>query len=247
MKTSFTCSYIIPYIHSIENLKLLRITLNILNRDPRIQKIVIETGEVSVLKHIDLKSEYKFIESDVWNVGWLYNCGTKIATTNHLIFGTFEYLPNIDIIYNIVNKKDDRPCVYLQDELIQLSEEQTRVGVIDYNMKGLKTPSHGIVYYTREGFHRVGGWDENVFGEDLYTIQDRRNASLLNIGQVNDMKTIKYNVDLPTIDNNIREYSKAYTNRILELDKEKVISYSEGQLKRICNYNKYSKISIMEV
>tara|TARA_R110000772_G_scaffold5341_4_gene19190 strand:+ start:9609 stop:10355 length:747 start_codon:yes stop_codon:yes gene_type:complete len=248
MKSSYRCTYIIPYTHSPNNLKLLRSILDILNRDVSIQKIIVETGKIPVLKHIDLKSEYLFVESRMWNLGWLFNCGSKLSKTDHLFFGGFEHLPRIEVIHSVLNNPDDkRHCVYLQDSLIELTKEQTIKRQMDHTLPDIKVPYEGIVYYTRKGFFSAGGWDENVFGKDLFIIQDKRNKCSVNVGQVNGSLTFKANVDLPNLSDVMLDYSTKHLDKILKLDKQVTVNYLSNQARYNGNYNKYREDPLMEV
>lgn len=249
MKTPFLCSYIIPYTHSPRNLKLLRYTLDDLNRDPRIQKIIVETGSVPVLKNLDLKSDYIFVESKTWNVGWLFNCGSKLTKTNNLFFGSFEYLPRLEVIHSVIGNIDpNRHCVYLQDSMSELTKEQTDNRNIDQpHINTQSYPHEGIVYYTREGFYMAGGWDENVFSKDLYIIQDKRNKCSVNIGQVNGSMVFKAFVDLPTLSDSMIDYSKKHLDKILKLDRDVTNNYLNIQSRNNGNYNKYAEKNIMEM
>jgi hypothetical protein len=248
MKSPYICSYIIPYIHSPKNLKLLRSILEVLNRDTRIQKIIVETGTTSVLKNLDLKGDFIFVESSGWNVGWLFNCGSKIAKSENLFFGSFEYLPRIEVISSVLaNPADQRQCVYLQDSLIELSKEQTDNRQLDPKLPEIKLAYEGIVFYTRDGFFMAGGWDENVYNKDLYVIQDKRNKCSVNVGQVNGALTFKTTVDLPIISETLTTYSTNHLNKVLNLDRDSTVNYLSSQSRRNGNYNKYLDKNIMEV
>tara|TARA_R110000772_G_scaffold2410_4_gene8521 strand:- start:20590 stop:21339 length:750 start_codon:yes stop_codon:yes gene_type:complete len=249
MQTHFSCSYIIPYIHSPRNLKSLRSTIDTIIRDPRIQVIVVETGPIPILKNIDLKGDYLFVEShNMWNVGWLFNCGSKLTKTDNLFFGSFEYVPRLEVIYNILKDVDEnRHCVYSQDSIIPLTKEQMAKKQLDFSYPDLKIPYEGVIYYTRKGFQIVGGWDENVFGQDLYKIQDKRNKSMINVGVLNGSKTFKLNVDLPNLKAELIDYSTKHLQKILGQDKDIVRNYAIAQMKKNGNYHRLIEKNLMDI
>lgn len=247
MKTPFTCSYIIPYTHSSHNLKLLRHVLGILDHDVNIQKIVVETGSVPHLNNMDLKSDYVFIESDIWNLGWLYNCGSKLSKTDNLFFGSFEFVPRIGVINTIVSSIDKSDCIYLQESIVNLDRDDSVNRKFDGVGKKEKSDGVGIVYYTRNGFFKSGGWDENIFGKDVFTLQYKKNKCSVNMGQVSDVITFRYNVDLPHHKDSLTKYSKEHRDKIMNLDDGVLRNYINNQVRRNGNYSKYRTQPLMLV
>ena len=93
MKTFFEASYIMPYIHTPNNFKVLKKTINELYPVmDRVQILIVETGSYPKLKDMNLKTDYMFLESDIWNVGWMFNCGLQSTRSDKLFFGSFEYI-----------------------------------------------------------------------------------------------------------------------------------------------------------
>lgn len=241
------CSYVLPYFHSPRNLKILRSIIDVLGRDPRVQIIIVETGEYSRLNHVDLKATHVFVPSNTWNVGWLFNCGFIKTKTDHLFFGSMEYLPRLEVIHSIMKDKDNdkRHCVYLQDKIIRLDKQQTDRRQLDSNDPGEEASHEGITYYTRDGYFIAGGWDENVYGKDLYDVQDKRNKSSVNVGRAKDASTFNVFMDLPLIEDKMLEYSKQHKDKIMGLEKNVTINYLKVQSRHNANFNKYFDIGVL--
>ena len=245
MQSSFICSYIISYTHSQKNLKILKENLNQIMRDPRIQIIIVEMGNNSNLEDQDIRSKHVFLKTHVYNVGWAFNCGHRYATTDHLFFGDFKYLPNLELIHSILNDSSNRHCVYLQNSIGKMSKEQTENRQQQMNVKKVDSESTGIIYYSKDGIISVGGWDENVIGDDLYKLQNIRNTSMLNIAKVDNNTTIEFYVDTIPLNKELLEYSNKHLDKVSKLDKNKINNYSISQSKKIANSRKYEKIELM--
>lgn len=245
MQTPFLCSYIIPYHHTSRNLKMLRNVISTLSRDIRIQIIIVETGNTPRINQLDLKCEYTFAKSDTWNLGWLYNIGYRKSKTDLLFFGDFSFLPRLDVIHSIINNYGDRHCIYCQTSINRLTKEMTDIGDVNSTSNTENIMYEGITFYTRDGFIAISGYDENVFGRDLFILQDKRNRSLLSIGQVDGVSSVKLFVDEIEIKDSLIEYSSKHLNKILELDIDKTRNYIRVQGRKNGYIEKYHKSEIM--
>lgn len=245
MQTPYLSSYVIPYYHSPQNLKNLKDSLRILQQDPRMQIIIVESGKFPRIKNMELKTEYVFVESEIWNLGWLYNMGFRKTKTDILFFAEFSFLPRLDVIHNIIGTHADRQCIYGQTNLIRLDKQQTSNKAFDFNLPSDEKSIEGISFYTREGFMSCGGYDENVFGDDLYEIQDKRNRALLNIGIVNGSTIFKLDTDKPSIEDELLEYSKKHLDKVIGLDPNRMVNYMKSQSKKNGYSNKYKKLDLM--
>lgn len=244
MQTPYICSYIVPYYHTTENFKKLEYTIKTLSQDPRVQIILVETGNISKLDTMDIKVSYYFVESNTWNVGWLFNYGASKTSTSKLFFSSFQYVPRLDVIHSIIQNHQDRHCIYLQDSVIHLTKEQTESRQFDINLPKESIPYEGVYYYSKEGYFACGGYDENVFDRDLYNIQDHRNKSLITTGLVNGVTIFKLHVDLPKVPDELVEYSKQHSEKILKLDQNMMRNYIISQVKKKGSYSKYQNNDI---
>ena len=250
MVSVYTCSFIIPYIHTPKNFLLLQKNLNNLFKNPAIQVIVVETGKVPRANYQDIPATYVFVESDIYNLGWLYNVGARYAHTNNLFFGDNSYISGAEIVQAVLNNKQDAHAVYLQDSIVRLNEHQSTSGQFDINLMPNEETKEGVWYYTKEGFIACGGWDENVVGEDLFTIQDRRNKSMLRVGELSKSKGIQYSIDRfeETEDyRKLKDYSTKHLEKILQLEQPQMVAYMRGQSKKNGYIYKYSKKELMEI
>ena len=94
-------------------------------------------------------------------------------------------------------------------------------------------------------YSRSNIFDENVFGDWFVKLQDVRNKSCVNIGQIQGAVSFKLDVDMPEMKLELLEYSEKHYNRILNLDKMKIVNYCRSQLKKNAQFNKYSKLELM--
>lgn len=245
MESYYTCSYIITYVHSKRNLNILKHNINHLLNDPRIEIIVVEAGKNAMLKNMDLKCKYIFVESDRYNVGWMFNIGAKKASTKYLFFGENCILPKMEFIVNVVRNPTDHECVYAQSDIIQLDEDATNKKNYNYEMHGTPDKINGMHYYTFEGFNKVGMWDENIYGKDLYSFQDKKNNLLLKLGKVDDSKLIKFSLDTPPFSDGVRESATKHYDKISTLDQNKMLNYIRLQVRKFSNPHRFTKTEIM--
>lgn len=231
MKNSFLCSYIIPFIYSPQNLKLLKRNIQELVKNPNIEIIIAETGKNSFLKNLDIKAKTIFVESNTWNVSWLYNIGAKYATTDKLIFGEFSLVPNITFVQNVITN-DTHDCILGQSHIVYLNEKDSKSFKYP-KVDGTEDKLNGVYYYTREAFSEIGYFDENVYGKDVYVLQNKKN-DFIKTGLA-ETKTYKH-----IVDNIIVENTSEYLNKILGLSTEQMKKYISGQMRKFCDKNKYT-------
>ena len=224
---------------------MLRNVVNILTQDIRIQVIIIETGNTPKINRIDLRSDYTFVKSDTWNLGWLYNVGSRKAKTDLLFFGDFSFLPRLDVIHSVVGNSGDRHCIYCQTSINRLTKELTDIGDVNNISNTENIMYEGITFFTKDGFIAVSGYDENVYNKDLYMLQDKRNRSVLSIGQVDGISSVKLFVDEMEIKESLIEYSKKHLDRIMGLDIDKTRNYIRIQGRKNGYLEKYHKPEIM--
>ena len=246
MKNHYSSSYIITYIHSKRNLNVLKHNINQLLKNPKIEIIVVEAGKNPMIKNLDLKSKYVFAETNVYNVGWLFNLGARKATTKHLFFGDNSILPNMDFIINIINQPTGHECVYAQTEIIELDQTTTDNKQYNYDLPSKKSIIGGLCYYTFDGFYKVGMWDENIYDKDLYSFQDKKNHLLIKLGKSENTKGIKFLLDSARISDDIKENSNKYFDKVSKLDETKLITYIRSQQKKSANIYKYKSTEIMK-
>jgi len=245
MKTSYICSYIIPYSHSRRNLNALKYNINILLQNPMIEIIVVETGKHSFLKNQDMKCKHVFVESKKWNLGWLYNIGTRNTSTDKLFFGEMSLVPTIKTIMAVIQKNTDHGCLYLQDEVVYLNQQQTDKKELPADLKGEEKASHGIVYYKYDDLYKVGTWDESVFSEDLYVLQDKKNTNLISSGKVNGIKTYVFDTDKPKISDEDSARSSKHLEKVMEAEPQSLYKYAISNTKKSSNIHKYTERELM--
>ena len=245
METHFICSYVIPYYHTTKNFKMLTNVLNALSPNKMIQVIIIETGNHAKIHTMDLKADYKFIKSDTWNLGWLYNIGAKLSKTDNLFFGDFSFLPRMDVIQNVVSNHGDRHCIYCQTSIKRLTQAEMEVGQGNTFENTEDHMYEGITFYTKDGFIAGGGYDENVFNHDLFILQDRRNRSMLNVGQVDGVSSVKMLVDEVIVNSDTIDYSKKHLDKLMSLGSDKIKNYIRIQSRKNGYSEKYHKSEIM--
>lgn len=245
MKTSYICSYIIPYVHSRRNLNILKYNINVLLQNPLIEIIVVETGKNSYLKNLDMKSKHIFVESDLWNLGWLYNIGARNASTDKLFFGEMSLVPNINTIMAVLQKNTEHGCLYIQDKIAQLDQQQTDQKILPEDMEGEDKPSHGIVFYKHEDFYKVGTWDEFVVGSDIYILQDKKNLTLISSGKINGVKTFVFATDKPSITDEELERSSKHLEKVMAAEPQSLHKYAISNTKKSANIHKYEQMELM--
>ena len=246
----FKATYIIAYTHSNRNYKVLMDNLSQIHKNQNIQTIVVECGEIPVIENMDLKSKYIFLESDIYNLGWIFNIGASNASTSLMFFAENEAHPKIEIINAIIDNHGDRDCIYPQEHYYTLTPEETDSRAVDVDLNEHKKPSdlRGITFLTRKGYDTVGGYDENVFNDDLWQLQDFKYKNRLNMGKVDDSILVNFHTDNDLISNTpkeVIEYSSKHTTRILSLDNKTLFSYIKAQSKKIANPYKYIKNKLM--
>jgi hypothetical protein len=244
MKSIFLCTYIIAYTHSDRNFKILKNNLEVLTKDPRTQIIVIEASKNPNLKYLDLKAEYVHLKTDTYNLGWIFNIGFKHAKSDKIFFGDNKYHPNISIMGNVIQGYGNRDMIYCQSSLIKLNKEET-----DNRNAANKSPvdanKSGIIFFTREGYLKCGGFDENVFGQDFWDILIKKTENIILTGVVNNVSTIELTTDDIPINGELLEYSSKHLKRVMVLDTQGVTNYIKAQFKKIGNYHKYDKIDVL--
>lgn len=245
METNYSCSYILPYIHSKRNLNVLKHNINQLLADPRIEIIVVECGKNPMLKNIDMRCKHMFVESETYNVGWLFNLGVLKATTKQLFFAENSILPKMEFVVNIVRNPTDHECIYAQTEIIELSHEDTDRKNYNNDMPSKQDSIGGLYYYTLDGFNKVGKWDENIFGRDMYSFQDKKNNLFVKLGKAENSKSIKFTIDIPTLTEDNKTSSDNYYDKLSKIEQGKLVSYIRTQTRKSANVHKYVKSKLM--
>ena len=225
-------SYIVPYFHSYHNIKLLkRIVREVINI-PGSEVIIIECGEKSELKSVDFPARIEFVNSNTYNLGWLYNIGQYLATKDKFFFGDFRYFPSFNLIKAVL-ENNTHECLYIQSKVIKLNREETLAQKLNPGKSNSsQNISEGVIYCTRSGYDKVGGFDENLFGVDMYKLHEHKAKTFLTAGQVSEGITYEYITDLPVDSENIKQSSENHLKRIIQLDDQKLLNYMRVQHKK---------------
>lgn len=243
LKSSFEATYIMPYVHTPGNFQVLKKSISeLIPLMDRLQVIIVECGLTPRIKDMNLKTDYIHIQSNIWNVGWMFNCGMKNSRTDKIFFGSFEYIPRMDLIKKIL---DDSPNGFI---LLQEGVSDTTMEDINNNKipSPVPCPEEGITYMDKTTYSKIGGWDENILGDKLYNIQQRRNKMLVPIQSINGHNVIKLLIQVPMESKSEFEKSEKYYERLIKLDNDKLMSYIRSQGKKIGNMEKYSETELIE-
>jgi hypothetical protein len=237
MMTNFKSSYIIPYFHSDINLKLLKNNLNQLLKDTKIEVLIVELGENSVLKNLDMKSKVIHLETKKWDLAWAFNSGVKYITTEKIFFGSFEFLPNLQLINRVIDSEENfKGCIL-----------QSKIKLADKNfLKNKKTGEEinspgGIYFFNYTAINEVSGWDENLSGDSLYLLQNFKMEKLLKFKQFEDSSVIKLPVNIPETDEN-----KDHLEKVKNYNTDKLKKYLQLQNKKIADLHKYRENTLLE-
>lgn len=237
MITNFKSSYIIPYFHSDINLKLLKNNLNQLLKDTKIEVVIVELGENSVLKNLDMKSKVVHLKTKKWDLAWAFNCGVKHISSQNIFFGSFEFLPNLQLLNRVLDTKGDfQGCIL-----------QSKIKLADKNyLKTKKTGEEidspgGIYFFNYTAINKVSGWDENLSGDSLYLFQNFKMEKLLNFNQFEDSSVIKLPVNIPDTDEN-----KDHLEKVKNYNTDKLKKYLQLQNKKIADLHKYRENTLLE-
>jgi hypothetical protein len=231
MKSTFKASYIMPYYHTPKNFKFLKQNINELLKSPDIQIIIVETGKKPVLSEYDLKSKHVFVESEKWNLGWLYNVGRKYATSDNLFFGEHKLRTKIEVLASLLNQNKDNEYVDVQEQTLIMSMEDIINN--NYNLEGKLEINQRIHFYTSGGYEKAAGFDELVNDENLSYIQEKRNKIDLKKGMLN---SVTYFLDIDKMESFDDSKNK---DKILQLEGQKLLNYMSVQRKKKGNIYKY--------
>lgn len=241
MKKNYDFSVIIPYYHGRDNLMLLKDGLSKLYKYPRVEIIVVEIGLTPTINFDDIAGKYYFLKSDVFNLAWAHNYGSKMATTDHLVFGEFNMKVNLEVMVSTYRNSNATECVILQNMLYNVSVEENRSNKIDES-RGSKAKylCDGWIMISRDSLNKIGGWDENMVGQDLYHFQTIKMNKMLKMTQVENVTTFRYDLENPYVYRELDVDSSAkLLGKLMKQDDTKLMRYIRVQYEKFAKKNKY--------
>jgi glycosyl transferase family 2 len=241
MNKSFIISYRESSDERSDNLKMVLDYLYWL-MDSNSEIILVEQdSESKVIKWIDEVKSNKNIKhifiknTGIFNKGWGYNIGAKMAESNNLIFHDADMLLKIESYKHSLNLLNRFDVVNPYKSIVYLSEETKNTlkqNNYNFSVTKLHSPviSHvitgGIFIMRKDKFLEIKGFDENCYGygheDDILDVKIKKMGLSLQV--VNDISIHIYH------DNEIKDgeyYSFIELNKLLFAQYEK---YAKSEL-----------------
>lgn len=252
MNTKYAFTYIIPYIHNSNNIKLLRRLTNELVKFENIEIIIVEQGTSNSISETTVhhsKHILAYSEDLVMNAAWLCNIGSKYASTDYIVYGRFNYVidPNAILlgVNTLINGTHD--TLLLNSYYINLSEEDNKVELKDLSKIDVskKYRANGIVdsifVYTKKWWHDYP-FIESLYGNEYNFINTNIFTSLSRTGSINESIVYKY-LSYEIAEHNYDEKTiKEFTSLKTAFEQRKidtVSKYIKNIIKRVGNENKF--------
>lgn len=252
-------SFIISYRESDEerstNLKMLLDYLYwLMDNDSEII-LVEQDSESKVIKWIDDVKSNKHIKhifiknTGIFNKGWGYNIGAKMADSNRLIFNDADMFLKLDSYKHSINLLNRVDVVNPYKAINYLSEETTNIfkqNNYSFSVTKLHTPvstyviTGGIFMMNKDKFLEIKGFDENCYGygheDDILDVKIKKLD--LSLQTMNDVAAHVYHDD----DGKVGDYySFVELNKLLFAQYEK---YGKKELEsKIDNVGSFGDIN----
>ena len=245
-------SYIIGYRHTDDRLPNIKAVLNWLKNFDC--EVIIVESDIESKK--DLLSEFEFkhilLKNNLpYNRSWCYNVGYKIASTDYLVFGDADLIMNIQDINDGIDSLKEFDCVNPYTEVLDLDSNETLNYLKTENkdfLNTVKKPSRtginmcgGMVMFTRSGFERIGGWNEDFWGwgaeDDFMTLKVEHFLKYINL----ENKCYHLNHNRALIDRNLYFRNLALLNQSKGATKEQFSDYINKVFPLIGNLEKHIK------
>lgn len=237
-------SYIIGYRYSEDRLRNLKFVLNWLkNFDCEV--IIVESDVESKIEHLSgFDFKHIFTKNNYpYNRSWTYNVGWKYATTDKLVFGDADLIVMNDSLLQSVKLLDEYDCVNPYSSVQDLDEmetvrllEKADLSILTQIDKPGRTGTNmcgGLVLFSREGFEKIGGWNEEFWGwgaeDDFMTIKVEFFLKYLN----RDGKCYHMNHEKAAIDRNLYYRNLQILQAAKLTPKENFIGYMREVIKHI--------------
>lgn len=189
-------SYIIGFRHSNDRLRNLKSVLK-WSQNFDCEMIVVESDVISKISNLQLEYNFQhiFVDNSLpYNRSWMYNIGYKHSVNNYFLFGDADLIMNATELKTSISLLNEFDCVNPYSEVIDLNNEETLHYLEKENISFLNSINRGgrrgvnmcggLVAFTRKGFEKVGGWDENFWGwggeDDFMTIKTQHFLSYKN-------------------------------------------------------------------
>jgi hypothetical protein len=197
-------SYIIPYTDSIENLKLLRNSINILKKYSSIEIIIVESGQRDKLSSYSLPGVRTiFIKSNNYNRFWNINIGIKNATENIIVIGDVNWMVNPNYLLKSLNNLDKFNYIGLYNKVINVQTGEQFGFNITEDPNRTKSDINfleGVSIFKKDFILSRGLFDETFFDieKSLWINRKKFNNPLIeeNIGIHLNVNSIGYTNDL---------------------------------------------------
>lgn len=249
---NYTFTFIIGYRHNLERLNNLKKVIDWVLGFNGAELIIVEQDKSPKLPDFSLKGfKYVFCESNMpYNRSWGFNVGLKFATTNTIVFGDSDLIMYPNDFIEAFKMLNEYECVSPYNRVIDLEPNENNLG-----LESLKLISRsgrgdtdnqkinltgGMVLFRRDAANKIAGWCEEF----------------LDWGGEDDFQTFKVKNLLTWYECDFRCYhlyhSKAKPNMIyyqrnlqilqkfLQMDKNTLVKYNMGTLKKIGLKNKYT-------
>lgn len=238
-------TYILPYYHSYHNFNLLREITKSLLIIKEIDVLIVEVGKDSHISNYDFMCRKIFLESENWNLSWIYNTAMQYVKTEYVILSNLSIIPNTEILNISIDKcskKEMSTPIYLCESVVHLDREESMTMKFDSATKE-KVPVIDTLYalYNRVDFEKYMGWDENLYGEDMYKFQSYKYHKVFNRIDKSDSFVYLLDVDKMSSDS---ENSSKHLEKLMELDDKKLSNYLNATYKRIGQSNKYHVVNV---
>lgn len=171
-------TYILAYKHSPDRLKALFRKLEWLKPIPDMEILLIEVGESSQLRNLNLDVRHKFIKTEFgkFNKAWVFNIGFSFCKTEYVIFGDCDVIMRYQDFMASLKFLEQYDVVSPHSKLIDLSPMESRLpndeifkidrlgrGEAIDDMEKINICS-GILMAKSRHISNVGGWSESYEG-----------------------------------------------------------------------------------
>lgn len=237
-------TYIIPFKYRPDRIIALRRVIDWLSGFQGVDVIVVEQDKHSKIKHLNLRVNHIFIESEApFNKSWAYNVGLKRAMSPVIIFGDADFIMNPNDLISALQSLDNSDCVIPTTNIVSLTPQES---VIDLNnIMNIKRPgfksnmTDGISIFKKEAIFKIGGWNEDFLGLGYENkFQDMKIMKMLNYKQM-EFSGYHFNHGKDNLDAPLEERNKKIFDFYKDGDVNKLQQHINIMFSKIGMVNKY--------
>lgn len=155
----------------LENLIFL---VNYLNNFKNIEIIIVEQDSESVLSNLKFPNNCKHIfikNSGLFNRSWGFNVGYKYSTNEYLAFGDNDVVITKDAYDKSIILLQQNKVVNPYSSIVDTTTQEANLIRQTNSLLSIKREGRrginfcgGLVFFTKQMFEQIGGWDEDFRG-----------------------------------------------------------------------------------